>query len=221
MPVWMAGLSDAFQALWLPAVLLSGAVAGILLAGGPRRRRQPAMAQAAPPQEPRPRAFASGEIDLGAELRGIAEAQGAAAVARRVRLQIAIEPDLVVRADPLAVRAVVGDLLRNAIGHSEGGHVLLAAARHGGRVRITVGDDGMPVDRAEQAADLRDAERLIALQGGTLEIAVHPRDGTLVTVRLPDMNAAPPAEQPPPGAIELSRALPLRSGAVAERVNSA
>ena len=204
MPVLMAGLSEAFQALWLPAVLMSGVVTGILLAGGSRRRRPRAAEQAMAPRETPPPAVAVGEVDLAGELLGIAEAQGAVAAARRIRLQVALQPGLIVRVDPLAVRAIVGDLLRNAIGHSEGGHVLLGAARHGGRLRITVGDDGIPVDRAEQAADLRDAERLVALQGGTLEISVHPRNGTLVTVRLPDRAAAPPPEKTAPGAMERS-----------------
>lgn len=202
MSVWMAGLPDAFQALWLPAVLLSGVVTGVLLAGGPRRRGPRTVEQAAPSHETGRPAFAAGEIDLGGELRGIAEGQGAAAAARRIRLQVALEPNLIVRADPLAVHAIVGDLLRNAIGHSEGGHVLLGAARHGGRVRITVGDDGTPVDRAEQVADLRDAERLVALQGGTFEISVQSKSGTLVTVRLPDKPAISTVEKTSSGAIE-------------------
>lgn len=198
----MAGLSEAFQALWLPAVLLSGVVTGILLAGGSRRYRQPVGERAAPTSDPVLPVFASGNIDLAAELRSIVGAHGAAAAARCIRLQIALQPDLLVRADPVAVRAIVSELLRNAISHSEGGHVLLGAARHGGRVRITVGDDGTPVERAEQAADLRDAERLVALQGGTLEISVHPRNGTLVTVRLPDTAADSAANKNPSGAIE-------------------
>lgn len=193
MPTWMAGLSEAFEALWLPGVLLSGVVTGTLLAGGSRRHRQPVAGRAALASDPALPAFAAGEIDLAAELRSIAGTHGAAAATRRIRLQIALQPDLVVRADPVAIRAIVGELLRNAIGHSEGGHVLLGAARHGGRVRITVGDDGTPVERAEQAADLRDAERLVALQGGTLEISVQSRNGTLVTVRLPDRPAGPAA----------------------------
>ncbi len=191
MPTWLAGLSEAFQAVWLPAVLLSGVATGILLAGGSRRRKRTPAEQTPASREPVFPTFASGQVDLAAELRSTAEAHAAGAVARRIRLQIALEPDLMVRADPLAVRAIVGDLLRNAIDHSEGGHILLGAARHGGRVRITVGDDGIPVDSAEQAADLRDAERLVALQGGTLDISVHPQTGTLITVRLPDKAATP------------------------------
>ncbi len=33
---------------------------------------------------------------------------------------------------------------------------------------------------------MRDAERLVALQGGSLEITVRPGAGTIVTARLPE-----------------------------------
>ena len=199
MLTWMAGLSGAFQALWLPISVLSGVAMGVLLAGGfnGRRRRAAVGATAertlpAPAGGPRP--LTADHLDLEAELHAVLQAHDAKAIERHVRLEIAVQPGLSVRADPVALRGIVTDLLGNAIGHTAGGRVLLGAGRHGGRVRISVADDGAPVDRAEQEAHLRDAERLAALQGGTLEITVRQGAGTVVAVRLPEPapNATPP-----------------------------
>jgi signal transduction histidine kinase len=109
----------------------------------------------------------------------------------------------------------MSDVLDNAIRHSEGGRVLVAAGRHGGRVQIAVLDDGAAVERAEQEAHLRGAERLLALQGGTIEVSVRPGAGSTVVIRLPEpaaarpTQAAPaaPAAAPPPAAMTRKPAL--------------
>ncbi|MGH7210062.1 MAG: sensor histidine kinase, partial [Acetobacteraceae bacterium] len=193
MLTWMAGLSDAFQGLWLPLAVLSGVLMGVLLAGGLAGRRRDKVRQGSADAGPavdtpiaRPAVLAAGHLDLEVELHAIVQAHDAQAIGRHVRLETAVVPGLTVRVDPAALRQIVSDLLANAIGHSAGGRVLLGAGRHGGRVRISVLDDGTPVERAEQEAHLRDAERLVALQGGTLEITVRAGAGTIVAVRLPE-----------------------------------
>ncbi|MEO8716550.1 MAG: ATP-binding protein, partial [Acetobacteraceae bacterium] len=183
MSTWLAGLSGAVEALWLPLTVLSGVAMGAILAGGlaDRRRAVGASARAAPaPREAASslRPLAAGPLDLDTELRAAAEGLVASARQRHVRLQVAVQPDLTVRSDAVALRQIVTDLLANAIAHTEGGAVLLSAGRHGGRIQIAVIDDGVAVDASEQAAHLRDAERLAALQGGTLEITVRPATGT-------------------------------------------
>lgn len=202
MLTWMAGLAGAFQALWLPVIVLSGVATGAFLAGGVAGRRRkaevdPATTRTLPASVAGPRPFASDQLDLEAELHAVLQAHDAQAIERHVRLEIAVQPGLTVRADPVALRGIVSDLLANAIGHTVEGRVLLGAGRHGGRVRISVVDDGTPVGRAEQEAHLRDAERLVALQGGTLEITVRPGSGTVAAIRLPEPapNATPARAQ--------------------------
>jgi len=193
MLTWMAGLSGAFQGLWLPLAALSGVAMGVLLAGGFAGRRRDLVRRSVANAEPaidapiaRPAGLAAGHLDLEVELHAVVRAHDAQAIGRHVRLETAVAPGLTVRADPATLRQIVSALLVNAIGHSAGGRVLLGAGRHGGRVRISVLDDGTPVERAEQEANLRDAERLVALQGGSLEITVRPGAGTIVAVRLPE-----------------------------------
>jgi signal transduction histidine kinase len=143
--------------------------------------------------EPFGASFASSLLDIRREaLEALREVDGLAA-RHRVRLQIAIQPDLAVRADPRGFRRALIDLLENAIGHAPGGKVLLGARRHGGRVQIAVLDDGQGRDRREQEAVLRPVERIVALHGGTLQIETRPGQGTLVVLRLPEPLSPPPA----------------------------
>ncbi|MGA9865043.1 MAG: HAMP domain-containing sensor histidine kinase [Acetobacteraceae bacterium] len=173
---------------------------GVLLAGGFTDRRRDMVDGGSANADPaidtpstRPVALAAGHLDLEVELHAVVRAHDAQAIGRHVRLETAVLPGLTVRTDAATLRQIVSALLANAIGHSAGGRVLLGAGRHGGRVRISVLDDGAPVERTEQEAHLRDAERLVALQGGTLEITVRPGAGTIVAVRLPEPapNATP------------------------------
>lgn len=194
MSTFLAELSGPLYELWLPLAMLSGVAMGALLAGGFIGRRHGRLAVT----EPRalaamtvtPRPLPAGQVDLDAELRAAAASHEGSARRLNIRLEVAVQPDLTVRADPAALRQIVSSLLENAINHSAGGGVLLSAGRHGGRVRIAVLDDGAPVDRSEQEANLRDAERLAAMQGGTLEIIVSPGSGTTVAVRLPEPGGA-------------------------------
>ncbi|MEO9189367.1 MAG: HAMP domain-containing sensor histidine kinase [Acetobacteraceae bacterium] len=221
MLTWTAGLDGAFQALWLPVVVLSGVATGAFLAGGFAGRRRTAEAHSVtttrtpPPPAPGPRPFAADHLDLEAELHDVLGAHDARAIERHVRLEIAVQPGLTVRADPVALRGIVSDLLANAIGHTAEGRVLLGAGRHGGRVRISVVDDGAPVERAEQEAHLRDAERLVALQGGTLEITVRPGSGTIAAIRLPEPAPnAMPARVATQTAAQAAEPVPARDAAV-------
>ncbi len=197
MTIWIALLSSAVQDLGRPLFALSGLAAVILLAGVLLARRHGVLHAAAnaigpdgatgfPASVPGARPLAVDQLDIELELRAWLREQEATAAARHVRMEIAIQPGLTVRADRGALRGAMQEVLGNAIGHSEGGRVLVGAGRHGGRVQISVLDDGAPVDRAEQEAHLREAGRLVALQGGTLEVSVRPGAGTIVLIRLPN-----------------------------------
>jgi signal transduction histidine kinase len=135
--------------------------------------------------------FSSGLLDIETEARGVLRLLDGLAARQRVRLEIAIQPNLEVRADPRGFRQVLTDLVANAIGHAPGGKVLLGGKRHGGRIQIAVLDDGNGPDRALQESTLRPTQRIVALQGGTLEIHSHAGRGTMVLLRLPEPPPAP------------------------------
>jgi signal transduction histidine kinase len=134
--------------------------------------------------------FASDLMDVAAEVGAVLRLFEGLAAQNFVTLDVAIQPHLSVRADARVFREIVGDLVAHAIGQSPCGRVLLGAARSGGRVQVTVCDDGPGVDRGLQASKLRPAERLAALQGATMEVDARAGQGTTVVLRLPEPGAA-------------------------------
>ncbi len=142
------------------------------------------------PREPFIASFGSSLLDVEFEAREALRQVDGLAAGNRVRLQIAIQPDLEVRADPHGFRRALIEMLENAIGHSPCGKVLVGGTVHGGRVQIAVLDDGQGPDRLAQEAALRTAERIVALHGGTLQVEPRPGQGTLVVMRLPAPAAA-------------------------------
>ena len=85
---------------------------------------------------------------------------------RFVELQVAVEPGLVVQADPADYRMCLRDLLLAAIGHASGG-VLITAMRQAGGVEITVLDDGIAVSDAQPDGLASGADDMFVPAGGT------------------------------------------------------
>lgn len=149
--------------------------------------------------EPFTASFGATSLDLQAEALGALREVDGLAARLSVRLQIAIQPNLSVRADPQGFRRALIHLLESAIGHAPGGKVLLGARHHGGRVQIAVLDDGQGPDRREQEALLRPVECIVALHGGTLQVETRPGQGTLVVMRLPEPPETPAGSPSPAG----------------------
>jgi hypothetical protein len=126
-----------------------------------------------------------GVLDLATEAEAVLESLQSVAMRQRVRLEMALEPGLAIMGDQRAFRETLAEIARGAIQQSPCGCVLLTAARTGGRVHASVSDDGPGTDKAMRLRRLRDVRRLVALQGGCLEINVRPGEGTTVTVHLP------------------------------------
>jgi len=188
----------------LTGVLLSGLTSAVMLVAGGFWRNRVLARQADPfavAQAPR---FALGRtpfsgqmLNVATEVRTVLGQLAPLAAQGFVRLELAVPPELEVRADARALREVLGDLVSNAIRHTPCGHVLVGAMRHGGRVQISVTDDGAGPPEATQAARLRDAERLVALQGGTIDVDVHaPGEGATVRLRFPEPRGATAAAMP-------------------------
>lgn len=219
--------SDGFGLFASTLLGLSTVTCGALLLGGWRRHRLsrrddggwvpapvPSFSLARTP-------FAGGLLDIAAEVRDVLGQMQPEAARGRVRLEMAVQPDLAVHADPLALRALLSDLVGNAMRHAPGGRVLLSAALLRGRVEIAVTDDGTGTEAAMQEAALREAAQLVALQGGTIHIEAHPGEGTTVLVRLLDSvaTAATPGEAPARPLVQQSAESShgVREAAVAEQ----
>lgn len=140
--------------------------------------------------------FAARRFRLDPVARTALRAAAPGAACSGVTLELALHPELELRADPDAVRRALGELLHHAIAGAPGGKVLLAARRRGPRVLISVIDDGAGTPASAQAGRLRPCERLIGLQGGRFEIAATAGEGTTVTIDLPAA-PAPDAETAP------------------------
>lgn len=129
-----------------------------------------------------------------------------------VRLEMAVQPNLWLHINHASLQAVLVELIGHAARQTPNGRVLTTGARLGGRVQISVMDDGIAVPEPVQQAALRAVMEVIALQGGTLEIEAVPDEGSVLTVRLP----------PAPDTVAPARAPALSvSGANATAVDAA
>ncbi|HSU05540.1 MAG TPA: hypothetical protein VLI93_08205 [Acetobacteraceae bacterium] len=104
----------------------------------------------------------------------------------QTRFDVAVQPDLEVRADRRSFHEALAAMVGHAAGQVPSGRVLITAARRGGRIQISVTDGGAGADRLGAAAALRSTESLIAMQGGTFEINARPAEGTTLIARWPD-----------------------------------
>ena len=107
------------------------------------------------------------------------------------RVRVAVRDDLLVRADPRALRQALDTMVRVGLNLSPAADLLISARRHGRRIEISVLADGPPESEAALQAALRDVEAIVALHGGSIE--VDPRlDGAVLRMRLPEY-VPPPA----------------------------
>lgn len=122
--------------------------------------------------------------------------------------------------DPVRTRQIVRNLVRNAVraaGRPDGVRVEVATEADGQRVRLVVADDGPGVTPEEREAvfgryvtgggstglGLAVVQRLVAAQGGTVDVASEPGEGAAFTVAFPSAEAmwdedADEGPHPPP-----------------------
>jgi hypothetical protein len=150
-----------------------------------RRERQVQFADSMPPDR-----SAGGALDAAAEAVAVLRRLQNLATEQLVTLEMAIEPGLAIQADQRALREILAELVRSVIERSPCGRILLTAALLDGSVHITVSDDGPGADGQILLMRLRGTERLIALQGGSMEIDARQGEGATVIVRLPAICAS-------------------------------
>ncbi|MBV9252308.1 MAG: HAMP domain-containing histidine kinase [Acetobacteraceae bacterium] len=130
--------------------------------------------------------FSTDRVSVDSIIREVLRSASNQAGRYSVRLELAVPPGLEARTDPRVLRQVLGDLVGLAIPDATGGRVLVAAGLHGGRVQISVSDDGIAATEKARKPRLRDVGSLIALQGGTIEMDARSGEGTTVLIRLPE-----------------------------------
>ncbi len=128
------------------------------------------------------------------------------AAANLTGLVVAVNEELLVRADPLALRVVLADMIGGAVRRAPCGTVLVAARRHGGRIEVSVIDDGAAGALDATAGLNSSSQEILALHGATLEARLGAGGGTEVSMRL----LAPPARVRPAPTVQAAPAQPVQ-----------
>ncbi len=149
------------------------------------------------------------------------------------QLQIEVDPELVVRGDPVRLSQIVGNLLHNAAKYTgDGGHIVLLTRARGDRAEIVVQDTGIgiapdamprifelftqiPSERASTTGGLGIGlalvRALVELHGGEISATSLGVDqGSEFSVRLPLLDARAVAGQAAAGAGKVEPAAPIR-----------
>jgi signal transduction histidine kinase len=96
-----------------------------------------------------------------------------------------MQPDLTLRAERAAFRQVLTMLVRQACSQPLVGRVLVTTSQHGQWLQVSVSDDAIGADATVREEALRPIERVIAGQGGTVEITSWSHQGSTMLVRWP------------------------------------
>lgn len=157
--------------------------------------------------------FGLGRTPLQVEQIAVEEAVTAAlsdvdrlAAANLTGLLVAVDEALLVRADPLALRVVLADMIGGAIQRAPCGTVLVAARHHGGRIEVSVIDDGAAGALDATGGLNSSSQEILALHGATLEARPGAGGGTEVSMRL----LAPPARVRPAPTVQAQPAQPAQ-----------
>jgi hypothetical protein len=125
------------------------------------------------------------ELDVETELRAAAAEIVPLLFRYKTRIDVAIRPGLMLRANRSALREILHEVLRRAVLDTATEQLLLTAAPEPGRVRIAITDDSPATATSARQAALRDTAALLAMQGGSMHIDVRPGQGTIVALYWP------------------------------------
>jgi two-component system phosphate regulon sensor histidine kinase PhoR len=156
-------------------------------------------------------------VDLAAIAADVISAARDAAGAKGVRLEASIHPGArEIRADPTAIRQVLGNLVENAVRHTAAGHVaIFSLVRNDGGLTVGVRDTGSGIapehlpriferfyrvdpgrsrDEGGTGLGLSIVKHLVEAHGGTVRAESAVGVGTTIAVHFP--SAAPPEPRP-------------------------
>ncbi|MBW3164989.1 sensor histidine kinase [Ferrimonas balearica] len=125
----------------------------------------------------------------GAELDTILEQNRSAALGKAIEFQLEVQGEPTIEASEAVIAMVVGNLVRNAIGATSEGTIVLTLDRH----TLTVADPGVGLGDAPNSGDGHGLGLLIVTDlcrryGWTFELENRPQGGCLATIHF-----APPA----------------------------
>jgi hypothetical protein len=129
--------------------------------------------------------FKANVLHLEAEVRAVADTLAEEARVQYVRVQLAVFPGSKVHMDWNALWRSLRATMRTAIQAAPGGNVLVTGKQVGNEMHIVVMDDGTFTDQLSRGSLAREAQTLIALQGGSVIVEARRGHGTTVTIRLP------------------------------------
>jgi Hint domain len=124
-------------------------------------------------------------LDIADEVQGALRQIDRVAAQWLVNIEFAIQPQLALRASPRMLRQLLTELLTHTIIRASGGSLLLTVVQAPGWVQIGITDDNSDPDYRLLENSLRPTAELLALHGGSLEIAPRPGLGATVVARLP------------------------------------
>jgi two-component system, OmpR family, sensor histidine kinase BaeS len=142
-------------------------------------------------------------IDVDVLVNDTLDAFRPEAAAAGVQLTEAVDPQLpALDADPARLRGVLGNLVSNALAHSKrGGSIRVEGSVAGGRIRLTVRDDGegIPADLLPRVFDrfvkgpastgsglgLAIVRDVVEAHGGSVEATSSPGAGTAISLTFP------------------------------------
>ncbi len=187
--------------IWLTYVIAAIGASALFIAAGSRSRavaRSAAVTRDRMPQttvaEPDASAHSASTGDAAEAIRTAIARLRPVILDQRIRIEVAAETGLLVRARAATLADLVSELLALGIQAVPGGRFLLTASHHAGRIDITLSDDGQADDAALRRGQCRNLEQRMALLGGSLEVATMARQGTSMTLRL--AGALPGAASP-------------------------
>jgi len=139
------------------------------------------------PDDPVDTCIGGAAVDLEAALRQIIISVNSAARLRSGRIELAVGAGLplTVQINPSALWTALLATMLAGINAAPGGQVLVTAATFGSQLHIGITDDGQGTDQCLRETSMRQAEALIALQGGSIAVEARPGRGTTVTIRIP------------------------------------
>jgi two-component system, OmpR family, phosphate regulon sensor histidine kinase PhoR len=147
-------------------------------------------------------------LDVGTLFRSVTSDLAERIERQKIHVDIGVTPDAeTIQADPTKIHDAVRNLVENAVNYSsEGGRVELGARTEGGRVLLTVSDEGPGLPEADfgrvferfyrvDKSRTRDpggtglglsiVRHLVELHGGRVKAANRPHGGAIFTISLP------------------------------------
>jgi hypothetical protein len=124
------------------------------------------------------------QCDPGAALRLALKRLVPAMTDQRIHADVAASPGLMVRMRGAVLTDLLEEMLVATIHAAPASRLLLTTSLRGERISVSVTDDVPRADPHLRRAAIEALTQRVVMRGGTLDIDVHPDEGTTTTLRL-------------------------------------